>query len=62
MVWIAVTLFAAAGIALILARGPAAHAQALIAGGRIGPGCVVAEGVVFLLLALLALLFRDVLR
>ena len=33
--------------------------QSLLAGGYMPPGCVIAEGVVFLLLAALVLLFRE---
>ena len=49
----AAALFAILGVALIVARRPAAHWQAMFAGGTIRPGCAVAEGVVFLVLAVL---------
>ena len=55
----AAILFLAAGIALIVARRPAARMQALLAGGTIRPGCAVAEGIVFLILAAVVLLVLD---
>lgn len=52
------TLFAAVFIAIVaivvfLQRRRLAHAQALILGGSIMPGCVVAEAVVLLVIAIL---------
>ena len=61
MVWLAAALFAASAVALYAARAPLARGQALILGGRIGVGCVIAEAVGFLLLALLVVLLRDAL-
>jgi hypothetical protein len=53
-----VTLFAAVFIAIVaiivfLQRRRLAHAQALVLGGSIMPGCVVAQAVVLLLIAIL---------
>ena len=59
MVWLAAALFALIAIAVYAAREPLARGQALIAGGRIGVGCVIAEAIGFLLLALLVILFRH---
>lgn len=59
MVWFGFFLFAAVGIAMILAREPLARGQSLVAGGRMPPGCVVAEGLAFLILAVLVLIFRE---
>jgi hypothetical protein len=56
LIWASVLLFVAAGAGLILARKPLAHLQSLLAGGSMPPGCVIAEGVAFLLLAALVLL------
>lgn len=44
-------LFVAFGIALIVKRREAANLQALLAGGSMGPGCAVAEGVALFVLA-----------
>lgn len=55
----AILLFVAVGIALIVARRPMATLQANVLGGRIVPGCVVAEAVVVFLLALVVFLFRN---
>lgn len=52
----AAVLFLAVGVALIAARRPAAQMQAMLAGGTIRPGCAVAEGIVFLILAAVVLL------
>lgn len=59
MVWLAAALFTAIAVAVYAAREPLARGQALIAGGRIGVGCVIAEAVGFLALALLVIVFRD---
>jgi len=60
MVWLAAALFAVIAVAVYAAREPLARGQALIAGGRIGVGCVIAEAIGFLVLAALVLVFRDV--
>lgn len=60
IVWLAAGLFFLIAIAIYLGRRPLAQGQALIAGGRIGVGCVIAEAIGFLLLGLLVLIFRDV--
>jgi hypothetical protein len=46
------------GVAAIVARRPLAELQAALAGGRVLPGCVVAEGVALLLLALVLFLMN----
>jgi hypothetical protein len=53
-----VTLFAAIFIAIVavvvfIQRRRLAHAQALVLGGSIMPGCVVAEAIVLLLIAIM---------
>ena len=59
MVWLAAALFTVIAVAVYAAREPLARGQALIAGGRIGVGCVIAEAIGFLVLAIVVLLFRD---
>lgn len=59
MVWLAAALFTIVAAAVYAAREPLARGQALIAGGRIGVGCVIAEAIGFLVLALIVLLFRN---
>jgi hypothetical protein len=59
MVWLAAALFAVIAAALYAARVPLARGQALIVGGRLGPGCVIAEAIGFLVLAALVLIFRH---
>ena len=59
MAWLAAALFAVTAIAIYAARAPLARGQALIAGGRIGVGCVIAEAIGFLILAVLVVIFRD---
>jgi len=50
--WIAVILFSVVGLIFILRRADLARAQSLVAGGRLGAGCAVAEGILFLLMAI----------
>jgi len=52
VVWIATILFAAVGLIFILRRADLARAQSLVAGGRLGAGCAVAEGILLLLMAI----------
>ena len=59
MVWLFAALFTVIAVATYAAREPLARGQALIAGGRIGVGCVIAEAIGFLVLALLVLVFRN---
>jgi hypothetical protein len=61
-VWFAAALFIAIAVALIAAREPLSRGQALIVGGRMGAGCVIAEAVAFLVMAALVVIFRDLLR
>ncbi|MEA2240400.1 MAG: hypothetical protein QOC81_5124 [Thermoanaerobaculia bacterium] len=58
MVWASAILFALIGIAFIVRRSDLARAQSLVAGGRLGPGCAIAEGVLFLLMALAAVVMN----
>ena len=58
MVWLGAALFIVIAIAIYAAREPLAHGQALILGGRIGTGCVIAEAVFVLLLGLAVVIFR----
>ena len=55
VVWSAATLFVIVGVIFILRRGDLARAQSLVAGGRLGAGCAVAEGILFLLMAIAAI-------
>jgi hypothetical protein len=59
IVWIAAALFVLTAIALFASREKVARAQALLAGGRMGVGCVIAEAIGFVLLALLVIVFRQ---
>jgi hypothetical protein len=52
MIWSAVVVFALLGVIFILRRRDLARAQSLVAGGNLAPGCVVAEGIILLLMAL----------
>jgi hypothetical protein len=51
MAWLGVVLFTAIGIYLIIRRRESAKGQSLFVGSTVLPGCIVAEGVVFILLA-----------
>lgn len=52
MTWFAAAFLAIVAVIVILQRRALARAQALVLGGRIVPGCAVAEGIVLLLIAL----------
>jgi hypothetical protein len=58
-VWLAIAFLAAVAAVLAVARRPLAAMQAAVMGGRIGPGCVVAQAVVVLLAALAIFLLRN---
>ena len=58
MVWAAAILFAAVGLIFILRRADLARAQSLVAGGRLGAGCAIAEGILFVLMAIATLVLH----
>jgi hypothetical protein len=51
MVWVAILFFTALGLFLIIRRREISRGQSMVLGGRIAPGCVVAQGILILLLA-----------
>ena len=60
MVWIAIGFLVAVSIGLLHARNQIAQMQAMVVGGRVGgPGCVIAEAIFLLLIALTMFLFRT---
>ena len=62
MIPFAIVFFVLLGIALIIGRREMAQFQANVMGGRMLPGCVVAQGVGLFILALVFYLARDLLR
>lgn len=59
MLPILIVFIALVGAAVVAARRPLAKMQGAFAGGRVLPGCVIAEGIVLIVLALvLFLLYR----
>jgi hypothetical protein len=62
MIWIAIVAFCVTGAAMIVNREPFARMQAMLLGGRIVPGCVIAEAAMFLILAAIVFIFRALLR
>ena len=58
MVWAAAILFVIVGLIFIIRRTDLARAQSLVAGGRLGAGCAVAEGILFLLMAIAAVVLH----
>jgi hypothetical protein len=58
VVWAATILFVIVGLIFILRRADLARAQSLVAGGRLGAGCAVAEGILFLLMAIATLVLH----
>lgn len=59
IVSIAVVLFTLVGIAFIWRRDDLAKAQSVVAGGTLPPGCVIAEGIIFFLMAIAALVLHG---
>ena len=59
MVWFAVALFLAVALAMFVGRHKLSEAASLFLGGRFPPGCIVAQALTFVVLALLLLLFRS---
>ena len=57
MIWLSAVILAIVGIAVILQRRPLAQMHALILGGTVRAGCIVAEGVVLLVFAVLIAVF-----
>lgn len=53
LIAVAVTLFVIVGVAMIVVRKPLADGQAMVFGGSVVPGCVVAEAIVLFVLAAL---------
>ena len=53
LIAIVVALFVIVGVAMIVARKPLADGQAIVFGGSVVPGCVVAEAIVLFVLAVL---------
>jgi hypothetical protein len=58
VVWAAAILFVIVGLIFIICRADLARAQSLVAGGRLGAGCAVAEGILFLLMAIAAVVLH----
>jgi len=62
MIWIAVVAFCATAAAMILYRESFARMQAMLLGGSIAPGCVIAEAMAFIVLAAVVFIYRALLR
>lgn len=58
MEWFAVAFVAAVGMGMLLWRHQLARLQALVLGGSVLPGCVVAQGAVLVVIAALIALLR----
>ncbi len=56
MVWFAAVFFLLISVALLVMRNQVAQLQAMILGGSIVPGCVIAEAIVVAVLALVLVL------
>jgi hypothetical protein len=52
LIWLAAIFVVATGIAVILAREPFARLEGIVAGGTVRPGCVVAQGALLFVLAI----------
>jgi hypothetical protein len=62
MIWITIAVFCAAGAGMILGRHAFARMQAMLLGGKVVPGCVIAEAVAFFVLSAVVFMFREMLR
>jgi hypothetical protein len=51
VVWIAAVFIVLTGVAVFVRRRPLAEAEALVLGGSILPGCVIAQAILLLLIA-----------
>ncbi len=58
MVWFGVVLFAAVGIGFIVWRNDLAYWEGMTFGGTVSAGCVLIQGALFLLAALIIYLVR----
>jgi hypothetical protein len=56
-VFLPALLFVVVAVAVFLRRRQLAHAQALVLGGSIGPGCVIAQALALLAIAMAFLWF-----
>jgi len=61
MIWLTIAASVTGAAALWIAKRPVAEIEAGVMGGRVGPGCVVAQAVMLLLFALLLFAFRRAL-
>jgi hypothetical protein len=52
-------LFALVAFALFWKRADASHMQGMLMGGRISPGCVIAEAVVLVMIAIAILVLHQ---
>lgn len=59
MVWFAVLLFIVVGVVLIRARNEVAQGIAMFSGATSPPGCAVAVGIMFFLLAVLTVVLYQ---
>lgn len=58
MVWLAIVFLLAVAVAILVAREPLARMQAMLMGGHMGPGCVIAEAALLVVIAILVVVFR----
>ena len=59
MVWFVAVFFLLIAVAMFLRRAELSHLQAMILGGSVAPGCVIAEAVVIAVLALIIVLAHS---
>jgi hypothetical protein len=62
MLWLAIAVLLATAAGLVLGRRQVAELQSMVVGGRMGGGCVVAEAVGLVVLAVAIWLLRGDLR
>ena len=59
LVAIGVVLFVAVGAVMIVARKPLADGQAIVFGGSVVPGCVIAEAIAMFIAAIMRPIFAN---
>ena len=58
LIWLAAIFVTATGIAVIVARQPFARLEGILAGGTVKPGCVIGQGALLLILAIVILVLH----
>lgn len=58
LIWLATIFVTATGIAVILSRDSFARLEGILAGGTVRPGCVIGQGALLLILAIVIVILH----